>query len=750
MKQAAALENVTKKAITIELPDGTVKEGMSWETSPLDIALGISKGLADSCIVAKVTYTEEIESLKHLVNADDDESDEEEDENALFKKEKDTSMVWDLSRPLLGNCKLALCKFDSAEGKDTFWHSSAHVLGQALEEEFGVHLTIGPPLENGFYYDSFMGDKKFAESDYEIVHKKIMEIGKAGQKFERLELSKEEALDLFAENPFKVQLITNKVPDGSKTSAYRCGTLIDLCRGPHLPSTNKIKAAHVSKHSSAYWLGKCELDSLQRVYAITFPTSKLLTEHKELMKKAAERDHRLIGNKQELFFFHSTMSPGNCFWMPMGTRIYNRLVEFMRDEYTFRGFQEVITPNIYSEDLFKTSGHYKHYYENMYRMDCEGQDWFLKPMNCPGHCMIFDHKVRSYKELPLRMASFGVLHRNEISGSLSGLTRVRRFQQDDAHIYCRPDQIQVEIMAALDFLKYVYSILELKYTLVLSTRPKKAMGSKELWDNAELGLKDALDKNGVPYEINHGDGAFYGPKIDVLLVDALGRKHQCGTLQLDFQLPLRFNLQYRAESAETAEVAEAVPVEKMAELSLEEKEAVAAGQKAKGADWVDSWKEGKIKTGFERPVMIHRAILGSVERMSGILMEHYGGKWPFWLSPRQICVVPVSQQYNEYAEYISRQMTNFGFYAAAETSSKTMNKKVREAQLESWNYIAVVGEKEVEARSVTLRKRDMDRPLGVKSLTELVEMLQSESKVCSGTQNVLEEFVPSPVEPKAE
>ncbi|CAK9112756.1 Threonine--tRNA ligase 1 [Durusdinium trenchii] len=337
------------------------------------------------------------------------------------------------------------------------------------------------------------------------------------------------------------------------TSCYRCGDLVDLCRGPHLPNTNRAKAFMVTKNSAAYWLGDQNLDSLQRLYGIAFPNDKLLKEYKKFQEEAAKRDHRNIGKQQELMMFHPVMSPGCCFWFPLGTRVYNKLMDFMRSEYRLRGFQEVVTPNMYDARLFLASGHYQNYKDDMYSLDVEKQEWMLKPMNCPGHFVMFDARVRSYKELPLRYADFGVLHRNEASGALTGLTRVRRFQQDDAHIFCRPDQIKSEVASALDFLDFVYKIFGFKASYALSTRPKKALGSKEIWDNAEVQLKAALDQSGREWSLNPGDGAFYGPKIDIRLQDAMKRKHQCGTIQLDFNGPIRFNLQYRKEGVEETE-----------------------------------------------------------------------------------------------------------------------------------------------------------------------------------------------------
>lgn len=463
------------------------------------------------------------------------------------------------------------------------------------------------------------------------------------------------------------------------------------------------------------------------MYGIAFPSDKLMKEWKQFQEEAAKRDHRNVGKQQELFFFHPTFSPGSCFWYPAGVRIFNKLTDMVRGEYRLRGFSEVITPNMYASSLFKTSGHWQNYAEDMYKLDIESEQWALKPMNCPGHFVMFDSRVRSYKELPIRYADFGVLHRNEASGALTGLTRVRRFQQDDAHIICRPDQIKSEVLAGLDFLKYVYSVFGFKATYALSTRPKKALGTKEIWDHAEKQLKAALDESGEQWTLNPGDGAFYGPKIDIRLSDALKRKHQCGTIQLDFNNPIRFNLQYRKEG-----------MDDVADDADEKTEFV--GQVEKDAKGEVIWREGKLKNGFERPVVIHRAILGSVERFMAIITEHYAGKWPFWLSPRQIMVVPVGEKFFSYGSYVVRQLMLHGFYAEVDVTGKTLNKKVREAQLAQWNYVLVVGDQEVNDLSVNVRERGVERPLGAQSLSNFVKKLEAERMPSSQPMNLFEAF----------
>jgi len=527
-----------------------------------------------------------------------------------------------------------------------------------MERVYGGHLCYGPPIEQGFYYDMWSQERNVSDADFKVIDDLVKGIVKEKQPFERLEMKKSDLLEMFKYNEFKLRILNEKVKTET-TTVYRCGPLIDLCRGPHVRHTGKIKSMAVTKSSATYWEGNSEAESLQRVYGISFPDNKQMKEWKLFQEEAAKRDHRKIGLQQDLFFFHE-LSPGSCFFKPKGAHIYNKLLSFLKEEYWKRGFQEVISPNIYNHKLWQTSGHWEHYSDNMFKFEIEKEAFGLKPMNCPGHCLMFDHKTVSYKELPLRMADFGVLHRNELSGALTGLIRVRRFQQDDAHIFCRPDQIKAEMGGALDFLKHVYTVFGFTYQLRLSTRPEKFLGDISVWDQAEKDLSDSLDKAELPWKLNPGDGAFYGPKIDIVLQDALRRQHQCVTIQLDFQLPIRFNLNYIDEKGEK-----------------------------------------------QHPVMIHRAILGSCERMMAVLTENFGGKWPFWLSPRQAMVVPVGPMFNDYASEVANMMRVAGFCVEADNDNgNTMNKKVRNAQLAQYNFIFVVGEKEKENRTVNVRTRD--------------------------------------------
>ncbi|EQC31365.1 threonyl-tRNA synthetase [Saprolegnia diclina VS20] len=669
-----------RKPIKITLPDGTVKEGVSWETTPLDIAKGISQGLADSVVVAKVKYAGSPNDPLKVTAADVDGNESQSADSCCCSGGDLKEELWDVFRPLIGDCKLQLLKFEDEEGRMVFWHSSAHILGEGLELMKGCHLTIGPPVEGGFYYDSYMGENTIAEGELKDIEKRATAVVKEKQAFERIVLTKEEALEMFADNIFKTQIISTKIPDGGRTTAYRCGPLIDLCRGPHVPHTGKIKAFAVTRTSSTYWLGKTTNDTLQRVYGISFPDTKQMKEWKHFQEEAAKRDHRKLGLQEELYFFHQ-LSPGCCFWLPHGARIYMKLLEYIRSEYRKRGYHEVITPNVFNMDLWHTSGHAQHYKDNMFVFNVEGQEFAMKPMNCPSHCLMFDHRLRSYRELPLRLADCGVLHRNELSGALTGLTRVRRFQQDDAHIFCREDQITTEVLSYLNFMKDVYDVFGLSCKLKLSTKPEKALGSAELWEKAEGALASAMDTfiGAGNWSVDPGDGAFYGPKIDITVTDALNRKHQCATVQLDFQLPIRFDLKYRSDG---------------------------------GTDGSEQ---------FARPVMIHRAIYGSIERFCAIITEHFAAKFPFWLSPRQVLIVSVGAAYNDYAHVVKEELFCAGYHVDVDDSSKTLNKKIREGQMAHYNFICVVGADEEAKHAVNIRTRD-NKIHGTKTVADTIAM----------------------------
>uniref|UniRef100_A0A8D0CJM3 threonine--tRNA ligase n=1 Tax=Scleropages formosus TaxID=113540 RepID=A0A8D0CJM3_SCLFO len=591
---------LTKRAaesnpITVELPDGRMLQVQAWVTSPYQLASGISQGLADNAVVARVN-----------------------------------GELWDLDRPLEKDCLLELLRFDDDDARAVYWHSSAHVLGEAMERFYGGCLCYGPPIENGFYYDMFL--EGVSSTEFGALEGICRSVVKEKQPFERLEVSKETLLQMFKYNKFKCRILNEKVTTPT-TTVYRCGPLIDLCRGPHVRHTGKIKAMKIYKNSSTYWEGRSDMETLQRIYGISFPDSKMLKEWERFQEEARNRDHRKIGKEQELFFFHD-LSPGSCFFLPRGAYIYNTLTDFIKEEYCRRGFQEVATPNIYNSKLWETSGHWQHYSENMFSFPVEQDIFALKPMNCPGHCLMFSHRPRSWRELPLRLADFGVLHRNELSGTLTGLTRVRRFQQDDAHIFCTMEQIKTEMKGCLDFLRSVYDVFEFSFQLYLSTRPEKFLVDTLVFFPSHL--------------------------IDIKIKDAIGRYHQCATIQLDFQLPIRFDLTFVG-------------------------------------------KDGDDKG---RPVIIHRAVLGSVERMIAILTENYGGKWPLWLSPRQVMLVPINPSCDDYTK-VCKQFVEAGFMADVDLdSSCLLNKKIRNAQLAQYNFILVVGEKERLTNSVNVRTRD--------------------------------------------
>ncbi|XP_009884085.1 PREDICTED: probable threonine--tRNA ligase 2, cytoplasmic [Charadrius vociferus] len=622
------------KPIKITLTDGKMAEGESWKTTPYQLAVGISQVLASNAVIAKVN-----------------------------------GELWDLDRPLEGDCTLELLMFDNEEAKAVYWHSSAHILGEAMEGYFGGCLCYGPPIENGFYYDMYIEDRGVSSTEFPLLENRCKNIIKEKQAFERLEVKKDILLDMFK----------------------RCGPLIDLCRGPHVRHTGKIKALKIFKNSSTYWEGKSDMETLQRIYGISFPDNKMMKEWEKFQEEARNRDHRKIGKEQELFFFHD-LSPGSCFFLPRGAFLYNTLVDFIREEYHRRNFTEVVSPNVFNSKLWETSGHWQHYSENMFSFEIEKETFALKPMNCPGHCLMFAHRPRSWREMPLRLADFGVLHRNELSGTLSGLTRVRRFQQDDAHIFCTIEQIEEEIKGCLDFLKSVYAVFGFSFQLHLSTRPENYLGELEIWDHAEKQLENSLNNFGEQWNLNPGDGAFYGPKIDIKIKDAIGRYHQCATIQLDFQLPIQFNLTYVG-------------------------------------------KDGDDK---KRPVIIHRAILGSVERMIAILAENYGGKWPFWLSPRQVMVVPVGPASEEYARQVCSDFFEAGFMSDVDLDqSCTLNKKIRNAQLAQYNFILVVGEKEKANNAVNVRTRD-NKIHGETSVSSAIEKLKKFKS--SRVQNAEEEF----------
>ncbi|XP_078388580.1 threonine--tRNA ligase 1, cytoplasmic-like [Cetorhinus maximus] len=637
------------RIITITMPNSTEIRGESWKTTPYQVACQISWRLAESSIIAKVD-----------------------------------GELWDLDRPLEGDTSLELLNFEDPEARAVYWHSSAYILGEAMERYYGGCLCYGPPIETGFYYDMFLGDRGVSSGEFPYLENICKSIMEDCQSFERLEVSKQTLLEMFKYNKFKVRILNEKV-DTLTTTVYRCGPLIDLCRGPHVRHTGKIKALRIYKNSSTHWEGNSNMETLQRIYGISFPDGKMLKEWERLQEEAKNRDHIKIGREQELFFFHE-LSPGSCFFLPRGTSIYNTLTSFIREEYHRRGFTEVVSPNIYNSRLWEVSGHWQHYSESMFSFEVEKEVFALKPMNCPGHCLMFDHRPRSWRELPLRLADFGVLHRNEPSGALSGLTRARRFEQDDAHIFCTIEQVEEEITGCLDFLRSVYGVFGFSFQLNLSKRTEKFLGDVNLWQQAEKQLECSLNKFGERWRLSEGDEALYGPKIDIEIKDAVGRYHQCATIQLDFQLPIKFNLTYVSK------------------------------------DGMDG----------SRPVIIHRAVLGSLEHMVAILAENYAGKWPFWLSPRQIVVIPVVPGCEEYGRMVCQEFVEAGFMADVDLDPGCLlNKKIRDSQLAQYNFILVVGEREKVNHSVNVRTRDnkVHGELSVGATIEKMKRLQQLRKV---------------------
>jgi len=563
----------------------------------------------------------------------------------------------DLFAPLTEGDEILFLSFSDPVGKEVFWHTSAHVLAQAVLRLWPkAKPTIGPPIENGFYYD--FANLTLSDEDFEKIEKEVEAILKENFQTERMEFAtKMEAKSAFAENPYKCELI-DSFEEGAALTAYRQGEFFDLCRGPHLGALNKIKAFKVLKTSGAYWRGDSNREMLTRIYAISFPDRKQLKEYLHLLEEAKKRDHKIVGPALDLFSFKEE-APGLPFIHPRGLIIWNRLVDFMRNLLNEHEYVEIKTPAIMSKELWERSGHWSHYRENMYTTQVEEREFAIKPMNCPGCMLYYRGAVHSYRELPLRIAEIGHVHRFEASGALNGLFRVRGFHQDDAHLFMRQDQIRNEILQLLVLADKIYETFGLPYRLELSTRPEKSIGTDQDWKIATEGLKHALDDWGHSYRINEGDGAFYGPKIDIHIRDVLGRFWQCGTIQLDFSLPEKFSLEY---------------VE----------------------------NDGTHK----RPVMLHRALFGSIERFFGILIEHFYGRFPLWLSPYQIRILCVADRHRDAAELFAKPLRKAGFIVDIDDSNESVGKKVRVAQLLKTNYMLTIGDKEAETNRAALRTRD--------------------------------------------
>ncbi len=564
-----------------------------------------------------------------------------------------------------------------------FWHSSSHILAQAVKRLFPeAKLAIGPSIENGFYYD-FDVAKPFSEEDLAKIEEEMKKIIKEDLELERFELPREEALKLMEEKgePYKVELI-NDLPEGEVISFYKQGDFTDLCRGPHVPNTGVIKAVKLLTSSGAYWRGDEKNKMLQRIYGISFPKASELEEYLNMLEEAKKRDHRKLGKELDLFFFDET-APGMAYWMPKGFKMMNILIDLWRKEHEKRGYMEFSGPQLNSSELWKTSGHWDHYKEDMFVLeDSDGKEQALKPMNCPNAIKIYASKLRSYKDLPLRFNDIDVIHRNEKSGQLNGLFRVRMFRQDDAHNFITQDQIGSEIKDIIEIAKYLYGIFDLDFELTLSTRPDDFMGDIELWNEAEANLRDVLDElcGKDQYRINEGDGAFYGPKIDIKMKDCLGREWQMGTVQVDFQLPLRFNLSY-----------------------------------------IDS--NGDKKT----PILIHRALFGSFERFIGIITEHFAGAFPAWLAPVQVKVLPISDNQKAYAEKVVAELSANGIRVELDDRQEKIGYKIREAQLSKVPYMLILGEKEMEAGAVGVRARK-EGDIGAMPINDFISKLQEEIK----------------------
>lgn len=587
--------------------------------------------------------------------------------------------IVDLSTPLNNNDEVILWNFDDPEGKEIFWHTSAHVLAQAILRLWpNAKPTIGPPIENGFYYD--FANLSISDADFDKIEEEIQKIISENYLSKKESFSsKEEALKAFAHNPYKCELIQS-FENGSPLTAYRQGEYFDLCRGPHLFNLGKIKAFKIMKTAGAYWRGDANNEMLTRVYGVSFPDRKLLKEFLQQLEEARKRDHKVIGPKLDLFSLKEE-APGMPFIHPKGLIIWNQLIAYIRECHEKNHYIEIKTPAMMSRELWEISGHWKNYRHNMFTSQIEERDYAIKPMNCPGCMLFYKTHSHSYRELPLRVAEIGNVHRYEASGAISGLFRVRSFHQDDAHIFMKQSDIQSEIAGAINLAHEIYSTFGLQYHLEFSTRPEKdTIGSDEEWEIATEGLRKALDSTGRPYRINEGDGAFYGPKIDFHIRDAINRTWQCGTIQLDMALPEKFELEYVAD-------------------------------------------DGTRK----RPVMIHRALLGSIERFMGILIEHFSGKFPLWLSPLQVRILNVADRHLPYAEEVAKQLKAAGFHVDIDSSNESVSKKVRNAQLTQINYILTVGDKEMENRTINLRTRD-NVVHGEVNLNEFIEKIDQERK----------------------
>ncbi len=625
--------------INITFPDGSVKQ-YERGVSAYEIAQGISPKLAAEVLAATI------------VTADDTTG---------------RGTIYDITRPILKDASIRLHKWEDEEAKHVFWHSSSHLLAEALEALYpGVKFGIGPAIENGFYYDVDFGGRQITEADLKAVEDKMIELARSKEQFVRREVSKAEALDNFTKkgDEYKCELIS-ELQDGTITF-YTNGNFTDLCRGPHLKDTSVIKAVKLTSIAGAYWRGDEKRQMMTRIYGITFPKKSLLDEYLVMLEEAKKRDHRKIGKEMELFTFSQRVGQGLPLWLPKGAALRERLENFLRKLQKSYGYLQVITPHIGNKDLYVTSGHYAKYGKDSFQpihTPQEGEEYLLKPMNCPHHCEIYRSKPRSYKDLPLRLAEFGTVYRYEQSGELHGLTRVRSFTQDDAHLFCRPDQIKEEFCKVIDIILYVFKTMNFnEYIAQISLRDpdnkSKYIGSDENWAKAEAAIVEAASEKGLNTVVEYGEAAFYGPKLDFMVKDAIGRKWQLGTIQVDYNLPERFELEYV------------------------------------GAD-----------NQKHRPVMIHRAPFGSLERFVAVLLEHTGGKLPLWLTPDQVNIVPVSEKYEDYAKKVCDLLNNSDIRAAVDDRNETLGKRIRESELKRIPFLVIVGEKETSEGTVSVRRQ---------------------------------------------
>jgi len=637
--------------IKITFPDGKVRE-YPQGTTAMEVAKSISEGLVRNVLSVKIN-----------------------------------GEVRDASRPITEDANLELLTWDNPEGKSTFWHSSAHLMAEALESLYpGIQFGIGPPVEHGFYYDVDLGDRSISSDEFRNIEDKMLELAKAGSNYVRKEVSKKDAIAYFEEKGDKYKLdLLKDLADGTITF-YTQGNFTDLCKGPHIPETGIIKAVKLMNIAGAYWRGDEKSKQLTRIYGITFPKQKELTEYLTLLEEAKKRDHRKLGKELELFTFSEKVGMGLPLWLPKGAQLREKLESFLRKAQLKAGYLPVVTPHIGNKELYVTSGHYEKYGADSFqpiRTPAEGEEFFLKPMNCPHHCEIYKSRPHSYKELPIRYAEFGTVYRYEQSGELHGLTRVRGFTQDDAHLFCRPDQVKDEFCKVIDLVLYVFKALDFKdFTAQVSLRDPenkaKYIGSDENWEKAEKAIIEAANEKGLKTVVVTGEAAFYGPKLDFMVKDALGRKWQLGTIQVDYNLPERFELEYT------------------------------------GAD-----------NHKHRPVMIHRAPFGSLERFIAVLIEHCAGNFPLWLSPEQVIILGISEKFNEYSQNVSELLKNSDIRAFVDERDEKIGRKIRDAEVRKVPYMLVIGEKEALSNTVSVRRHGQG-DLGTMTIEEFQKHIETE------------------------